>query len=226
MSTKEASNTRTLRKRSKKEYAESNNDDEYGDQMPEGKKAKLTKTSIRKGDLESYSADSKESLGSNSYERAIALFEKTDPALSDFIKSYHDPHTLFDIKLSAYQTLVRLLISEKLSTNAAGSIMKSFIELFLKKGESIESYDQFKAHSLFPKPEVVKEVAQEKLRSAGISFRKAGYLIAISEKFSDKNYSLNDDKKLKDMTNKKIADVLLDLKGIGPWSVDMFYCFI
>lgn len=38
MSGKEASNTRSLRKRSKKEYAEPNNDDEYGDQMPEGKK--------------------------------------------------------------------------------------------------------------------------------------------------------------------------------------------
>lgn len=37
------------------------------------KKALLTKTSIRKGDLESYSADSKESLGSHSYEKAIAL---------------------------------------------------------------------------------------------------------------------------------------------------------
>lgn len=99
--------------------------------------------------------------------------------------------------------------------------MKSFIELFLKKRESVESYDQFKAHPLFPKPEVVKGVPQEKLRSAGISFRKAGYLIAISEKFSDKNCSLND-KKLKDMTNREIADLLLDLKGIGPWSVDMF----
>lgn len=51
-----------------------------------------------------------------------------------------------------------------------------------------ESHDQFKAHSLFPKPEVVKEALQEKLRSAGISFRKAGYL-AISENFSDLNYS-------------------------------------
>lgn len=222
MSTKEASNTRSLRKRSKEEYIESNNDDECEDEMPEVKKKKLTKTSIRRGDLESYSADSKEILGSSSYERAIALFEKTDPALSDFIKSCGYPHTLFEIKLSAYQTLVKLLISEKLSTSAAGSITKRFIELFLKNGESIESYDQFKAHTLFPKPESVKEASQEELRSTGISFRKAGYLIAMSKKFSAKNYSLNDDKKLKNMTNKEIAELLLDLKGVGPWSVDMF----
>lgn len=79
--------------------------------MPEEKKAKLTKTSIRKSHLESYSVDSEEILRSTSYEKAIALFEKTGPALSDFIKSYDDPHTLFVIKLMAYITLVKLLIS-------------------------------------------------------------------------------------------------------------------
>lgn len=50
------------------------------------------------------------------YEVIRSIFVKTDPALSDIINSYD---TLFDIKLNAYQTLFRLLISEKLLTNAA-----------------------------------------------------------------------------------------------------------
>lgn len=206
------------RKRSKKEDFEG--DEQSDTEYPEEKKAKLNKASLRKGDLDSFSADSKEILRSDSFEKALTLFDKKDPALSDFIKNCDNSYSLFDVKLSAYQKLVKLLISEKLSTNAAGSIMKSFIGLFLKKGESIDSYDQFKANSLFPKPQIVKETSQEKLRSAGISFRKAGYLIVISEKFSDTSYPLNDAKKLKDM------NYCFNLKELAFGLLICFYYFI
>jgi DNA-3-methyladenine glycosylase II len=220
MPNKETRNVRSLRKRVKKEYTE--DDDEYYEETPKEKKAKLVKTSSKKGAPSSYSGDSKEVLGNNSFEKAIALFEKTDPALSDFIKSCDDPNTLMDVKMNAYQTLVKIIISQQLSTSAARSIMTKFIKLFLKEGESTEPDHQFKAHPHFPTPEIVKETSPERLRSAGISFRKAGYLLIISEKFSDKNYLLNDDKKLNDMSNEDIARLLIDLKGIGPWAVDIF----
>ncbi len=75
-------------------------------------------------------------------------------------------------------------------------------------------------HKVFPK--IVKEASQKKLRSAGISIRKAGYLIVMPEKFWEKNYPLNDENKLKYMTNEQIAKLLPELKGIGPWAVEMF----
>lgn len=103
--------------------------------MPEEKKARLTKASIRNGVLDSYPADSKEALQNDSFEKEMVLFEKRSSALSNFVKRCDDPHTLFDVKLSAYQTLVKIRISEKLSTNAADSIIKNFLGLFLKHGE-------------------------------------------------------------------------------------------
>ncbi|CUM57527.1 unnamed protein product [Debaryomyces tyrocola] len=220
MPNKEASNARPLRKRVKKEHVEE--EDKYEEEIPKEKRAKLTKNSIKKGAPSSYSDDSKEALGNNSFEKAIALFEKTDSVLWNFIKSCDDPNTLMDVKMSAYQTLVKIIISQQLSTIAAGSIMTKFIKLFLKEGESTEPDHQFKAHPHFPTPEIVKEASPERLRSAGISFRKAEYLLIISEKFSDENYLLNDDKKLNDMTNEEIAELLINLKGIGPWAVDIF----
>lgn len=221
MSTKATSNTRSLRKRVKTEYNDEY-DDEYEEELPEEKKRKTKKKSIKMGVPNSYSSDSKDTLGSNDVEKAIALFETTDPDLSDFIKRCDDPHSLNEVKMTAYQTLVKIIISQQLSTTAAGSIINKFIRLFLETDESVAHYDQFEEHPHFPKPEAVKESSPESLRSAGMSFNKAGYVIAISEKFSDKNYPLSDEKKLADMTNQEIAEILLELKGIGPWAVDIF----
>ena len=219
MPNKKTSNTRSLRKRNKKE--DLTEEDKNDKQIP-NKKTKLTKASFKKDAPSSYSDDSKEVLGNDSFKKAILLFEKTDPALSDFIKSCDDPNNLMDVKMSAYQSLVKIIISQQLSTIAAGSIMTKFIKLFLKEGESTEPDHQFKAHPHFPSPEIVKQATPERLRSAGISFRKAEYLLIISEKFTDEDYLLNDKKKLDAMTNKEIAELLTDLKGIGPWAVDIF----
>ncbi|CUM57095.1 unnamed protein product [Debaryomyces fabryi] len=223
MSKKETSGTLLLRKRFKRKWNEREEELEYKDDenIPRDKKVKLTKI-LKKGDTSSYSADSKEILTGDSFEKAIKLFEKKDPALSDFIKTCLDENNLMDVEISAYQTIVKMIISQQLSTNAASSIMTKFIKLFLKEGELTESDHQFKAHPHFPKPEIVKQTSPERLRSAGMSFRKAGYIISISESFSLENCPLNDDKRLKEMTNAEIAELLLEFKGIGPWGVDIF----
>ena len=112
MSKKETSGTLLLRKRFKRKWNEREEELEYKDDenIPRDKKVKLTKI-LKKGDTSSYSADSKEILTGDSFEKAIKLFEKKDPALSDFIKTCLDENNLMDVEISAYQTIVKMIIS-------------------------------------------------------------------------------------------------------------------
>lgn len=60
------------------------------------------------------------------------------------------------------------------------------------------------------------------LKSAGISPQKAGYLKDLSEKFLDKTI---DTKNFSRMTDAEVKEHLLQVKGIGPWTADMFLIF-
>mmetsp|Transcript_4432 Transcript_4432/g.4455 ORF Transcript_4432/g.4455 Transcript_4432/m.4455 type:complete len:304 (+) Transcript_4432:99-1010(+) len=220
---RETTDSRFIRKRMKIDFNKSEREleNKYDEHIPKESRLKLTKA-FKTGEINSYSADSKAVLMDDSFEKAIKLFEKTDPALSDFIKSSPDENTLMDVKMSAYETIVKMIISQQLSTNSASSIMTNFVKLFLKESDLIEPDHQFNAHPYFPKPEIVRETSTNRLRSAGISYRKAGYLISISEIFLVENCPFHDDKALKKKTNGEIANLLLEIKGIGPWGVEIF----
>lgn len=118
-----------------------------------------------------------------------------------------------DVKMSAYQTIVKMIISQQLSTNAARSIMTNFAKLFLKESDLIEPDHQFKAHPYFPKPEIARKTSINRLISSRISYRKAGYLISISEIFLVENCPFHDDKALKKRLMGRSQTFYLKSKG-------------
>lgn len=132
-------------------------------------------------------------------------FQKVDRVLFSQI------HYLEDIKLEKsedfYRSLVRSIVGQQLSTKAAASIFNRFLHLF--PDEEV-------------KPEVLLLIKDEELRSVGISWGKVKYLKDLSEKVLDGSLHLG---KLEEMTNEEVIAELTGVKGIGPWTAEMFLMF-
>ncbi|MBP9711802.1 MAG: DNA-3-methyladenine glycosylase 2 family protein [Candidatus Pacebacteria bacterium] len=106
-----------------------------------------------------------------------------------------------------FLSLARAMIYQQISTKAGDAIYKKFLALFGKKKPSGEAFLNF-------------SIAQ--LKSAGISPQKAGYLKDLSDKFVDKTIN---HKNFHKMTDVEVKEHLLQVKGIGPWTADMFLIF-
>ena len=108
---------------------------------------------------------------------------------------------------NAFLSLASSVISQQISTKAGDAIRTKFLALFGKKKVT---------------PENFLELTFFELRSAGISPQKAGYLTDLAEKFLNKTI---DHKNFHKMTDIEIKEHLVKVKGVGPWTADMFLIF-
>jgi DNA-3-methyladenine glycosylase II len=99
------------------------------------------------------------------------------------------------------------IMSQQLSTKVADVIYKRFLALY--KGKE-------------PTPRQVLATAPEKLRAIGLSNAKVGYVQNVAAFCIEHRIT---DKKLQKMTNEEIVELLVQIKGIGKWSVEMLLMF-
>ncbi|MEI7709636.1 MAG: DNA-3-methyladenine glycosylase 2 family protein [bacterium] len=105
-----------------------------------------------------------------------------------------------------FLSLASAIIGQQISTKAGNAIRAKFSTLF--KGK--------------PTPEKFLKLNIRELRSAGISPQKAMYLKDLADKFIDKTI---DHKKFPKMSDTEVKEHLLKVKGVGPWTADMFLIF-
>lgn len=115
-------------------------------------------------------------------------------------------------------SLARSIIYQQISTAAGNSIYAKFLSLF-KEHRKKNPFDYAQGK---PTPEAFLKFSIAQLKFAGISPQKAGYLKDLSEKFLDKTIN---HKKFTTMTDAEVKEHLLAVKGIGPWTADMFLIF-
>jgi DNA-3-methyladenine glycosylase II len=60
------------------------------------------------------------------------------------------------------------------------------------------------------------------LKAAGLSTRKAEYVLGLAERFADGSLSAA---RLTAATDDEVREMLIAIRGIGPWTVDMFQMF-
>lgn len=99
------------------------------------------------------------------------------------------------------------IMSQQLSTKVARVIFQRFLDLY--KGKD-------------PKPQQVLDTPHETLRSIGLSNNKVSYVHNVA-RFCIENKIT--DKKLLAMSNEEIIDLLVQIKGVGRWSVEMLLMF-
>ena len=101
------------------------------------------------------------------------------------------------------------IIYQQIHGNAAKAILDRFVKLFDPPEEEV---DLPKHLSFFPTPEMVIAKPITELRTAGLSQRKAEYIVDLATHFVDKRILPN---KFKDMTDEEISECLISVRGIG-----------
>ncbi|MFA6503126.1 MAG: hypothetical protein WCT45_02630 [Candidatus Paceibacterota bacterium] len=141
---------------------------------------------------------------------ALNHFRRADPHFHAATKAHHTslPEKLSSKRTSAelFQSLVSIVISQQLGTAAADTIFARVKKAC--KGRIT--------------PESVRTLSDAAFREAGLSGAKTKTLRAVAE--AVRNGSLNL-LSLKRIPETEAAEKLMELWGLGPWSVEMFLMF-
>lgn len=105
-----------------------------------------------------------------------------------------------------YESLVDTIIAQQLSSKVASVI-------------SQRVYAYFNNHVT---PTRILDTTEEDLRNLGLSFQKIKYLKSLAESLITNKVSFDN---LKDMTDQEVIDMLIQVKGIGVWTAQMFLMF-
>ncbi len=140
--------------------------------------------------------------------KIIKFFQKADPQLYNAYVNLADSELMtIHLPTDHFSALCREIIAQQLSSKVAGVIFERFQNLFPKKHITAK---------------YLLKLNQEKLRTIGMSYSKAKYLRDLAEKTESKELNLEE---LKDMDDENVIKELTRVKGIGPWTAEMFLIF-
>ncbi len=131
---------------------------------------------------------------------------KVDPKLGKVIAVHSVPELKPTTEFFRY--LVESILSQQLSVKASDTIIARFKKMFGRKK--------------FPTPKDILATPAEELRSVGISGMKVNFLKDLSAKILDKTLQF---KRLSVLSDEEVISHLTQVKGIGPWTAEMFLMF-
>jgi len=138
------------------------------------------------------------------WQDSVNYLTKTDKNLSSIINHYKDYS--ISSRGEAYETLVRSIVGQQISIQAASSVWNKIVALV----KTIE-------------PNKVLLTSREDLKLCGLSKQKIQYIYNISEHFIAKNITNNSYWEGRNYLD--IYDELIAIKGIGSWTAEMFGMF-
>jgi DNA-3-methyladenine glycosylase II len=109
----------------------------------------------------------------------------------------------------AFTTLARSVIGQQISVKAAQTVWDRFIALASTSGSALV-------------PAAVLALDVQRLRSAGLSARKAEYLTDLARHFESGTVHV---RQWHNMDDAAIIDELVAIRGIGRWTAEMFLIF-
>lgn len=101
-----------------------------------------------------------------------------------------------------FPTLVHIILEQQVSLAAAASI-------FRKLKKNVVPFH----------PERMVHVGDAYLRSLGLTRQKSAYCLHLAESMVDRRLNLS---RLGRMSDEEVKTVLMGVKGIGPWSADIY----
>lgn len=137
------------------------------------------------------------------WEQARNDLAKRDPVMQRLVSQFNDS-TLYS-RGDAFTTLVRAIIGQQISVKAAASVWQKLATVL----SNIT-------------PENLYSIDTEILRTCGLSGRKISYLQDLSERFIQGGY---DEIAWQKMNDEALITHLIQIKGIGRWTAEMFLIF-
>lgn len=138
----------------------------------------------------------------------ISHFKKVDPILHKSILQFKSLDFLSVSKSDDYlRSLCREIVGQQLSGKVAHVIFERFLKLFPSK--------KITAKKLIAIPD-------KKLRAVGMSWSKVSFLKDLAKKVLTNELDL---KTIDTLGNEEVSKHLTKVKGIGPWTTEMFMMF-
>ena len=139
------------------------------------------------------------------YRKAQRHLARRDTVLKQLIRQVG--RCTLDPDPDGFQSLVRAIISQQISTKAARAIHGRLKEALSRSGIT---------------PAAILRASDERLRAAGLSANKARSLRDLAEKVKSKVVPLHDCHGLGD---DEVVERLITVRGIGRWTAEMFLIF-
>ncbi|GAA5982003.1 hypothetical protein JCM5350_000609 [Sporobolomyces pararoseus] len=124
-----------------------------------------------------------------------------------------------------FKSLVSSILGQQVSWLAARSIQHKFCRIYTPSlPEKLPPPGTPRIEDPFPTPHQVLETPDRKetLRNAGLSYRKVEYVVELAQNFADGRL---DAKKLWEMDDDEVIKTLIEIRGIGIWTIQMFLIF-
>jgi DNA-3-methyladenine glycosylase II len=112
----------------------------------------------------------------------------------------------------AFTTLARSIIGQQISVKAAQTVWGRFVGLM---GHGADFQEALQPHG-------VMALSTEQLRGAGLSARKAEYVADLAKHFLAGQVHVD---QWAQMDDERIIEELVDIRGIGRWTAEMFLIF-
>lgn len=108
---------------------------------------------------------------------------------------------------SHFHALIRSIVYQQLSGKAASTIHARFLDLYPDRS---------------PTPEQILATPDERLRSAGLSRQKIGYLRDLAARVHSGDLPLDH---VDTLADEELITHLVQVKGVGKWTAQMFLMF-
>lgn len=132
---------------------------------------------------------------------------RADPVMGRLIQLVGKTTVRSEQELTVFQSLVRAIAYQMISTKAAAAIHNRLID---------------RCHADV-QPAALLQLGEAQIREIGFSRAKVASLLDLSDKFE--KGVLPDDESLDVMSDKELTKCLTQVRGIGDWSVQMLMIF-
>jgi len=138
---------------------------------------------------------------------AVAHLTRADRVLARLIRRVGPCGLAVRREGTHFDAIARAIVYQQLSGKAAGTILARFREIY--GGRT-------------PEPVELLATPDERLRAAGLSRQKIGYLRDLATKVHEGAVPLDG---LDDLPDEAVLEALVRIKGVGRWTAQMFLMF-
>ncbi len=137
------------------------------------------------------------------WERAKRALARRDPVMAGIMRTH--PKVFLARRGEAFMTLARAIVGQQISVKAAQSV-----------------WDRFAACVGEVTPQNVLSKQRPLLRACGLSDRKTEYIADLAQHFADGAIHVH---RWPQMSDEEIIAELVEVRGIGRWTAEMFLIF-
>jgi len=142
----------------------------------------------------------RESLTEITVARAAKTLARRDPGLASILERLGPPPLW--ARPPGFPTLVKIILEQQVSLRSAASI-------FARLEKSVVPFH----------PARMIELGESQLKSQGLTRQKTAYCLHLAQSLHDKRLSLS---RLTRMSDEGARSALMEVKGIGSWSADVY----